>query len=44
MIIYNNMNELLILYILLNGQSTMYGLSKSLQKYFGAITKPGFAV
>jgi len=36
------MNELLILYLLLKGQSTMYGLAKSLKKYFGSITKPGF--
>lgn len=36
------MTELLILYILTKGQNTMYGLSKSLCKYFGTITKPGF--
>ncbi|MCM1265210.1 MAG: PadR family transcriptional regulator, partial [Candidatus Gastranaerophilales bacterium] len=36
------MNELLILYILTKGQSTMYGLSKCLLKNYGCITKPGF--
>ena len=36
------MNELLILYLLTKGQSTMYGLSKSLYKNYGFITKPGF--
>ncbi|MCD8378677.1 MAG: PadR family transcriptional regulator [Candidatus Gastranaerophilales bacterium] len=36
------MNELILLYLLLKGQCTMYGLSKSLKKNFGSITKPGF--
>lgn len=35
------MTEMLLLYLLLQGQSTMYGLVKSLNKYFGAITQPG---
>lgn len=36
------MNEILILYTLTKSQITMYGLSKSINKSFGAITKPGF--
>ena len=36
------MVEILILYLLLNGQNTMYGLSKSLTRFFGALTNPGF--
>ena len=35
------MTEMLILYLLLQGQSTMYALRKSIDKYFGAITRPG---
>ena len=36
------MNEILILYILSKNQTTMYGLSKYINKNFGSITKPGF--
>lgn len=36
------MTEILILYLLLKGQNTMYGLSKSVKKLFGVITNPGF--
>ncbi len=36
------MTEILILYLLLNGQNTMYGISKSMKKFFGMITNPGF--
>jgi len=36
------MNELLILYALTKGQTTMYGLSKYIQKYFGFLTVPSF--
>lgn len=36
------MNELLILYLLTKSKSTMYGLSKFLNKNYGMITKPGF--
>jgi DNA-binding PadR family transcriptional regulator len=36
------MNELLILYILHKSQTTMYGLSKLINKDFGSITKPSF--
>ncbi|MCR5266703.1 MAG: PadR family transcriptional regulator [Cyanobacteria bacterium RUI128] len=36
------MAEILILYLLLKGQNTMYGLSKSLIKFFGMLTNPGF--
>ena len=35
------MTEMLILYILLERQSTMYGLGKSIKQYFGSITTPG---
>lgn len=36
------MHEILILYILLKGQSTMYGISKSISQQFGYITNPSF--
>ena len=36
------MHEILILYILLKGQSTMYGISKTVSKLFGYITNPSF--
>lgn len=36
------MNELLILYLLTKSKTTMYGLSKILNKNYGMITKPGF--
>lgn len=36
------MHKILILYTLLNSQNTMYGLSKSIEKTFGFITKPSF--
>lgn len=36
------MAEILILYLLLKGQNTMYGLSKSLTRFFGSLTAPGF--
>lgn len=36
------MNEILLLYVLSKGQSTMYGLSKQIQKYFGFLTSPSF--
>ena len=36
------MNEILILYILNKSQTTMYGLSKCINKNYGSITKPSF--
>ena len=36
------MHEILILYILLKGQSTMYGVSKSISQQFGYISNPSF--
>lgn len=36
------MNEILVLYILNKSQTTMYGLSKYINKNFGFITKPSF--
>lgn len=36
------MNEILILYILNKSQTTMYGLSKTINKIYGSITKPSF--
>lgn len=36
------MNEILILYILNKSQTTMYGLSKTISKIYGSITKPSF--
>ena len=36
------MHEILILHTLLNGQNTMYGLTKQILKTFGFLTKPSF--
>ena len=36
------MNEILILYILNKSQTTMYGLSKTINKIYGSVTKPSF--
>lgn len=36
------MNEILVLYILNKSQTTMYGLSKYINKNYGSITKPSF--
>lgn len=36
------MHEILILYILLNAQNTMYGISKLISKNFGFISNPSF--
>ena len=36
------MHEILILYILLNGQNTLYGVAKSITKGFAHITNPSF--
>jgi len=36
------MNEILLLYLLLKGKNTMYGLSKLCTKYFGFIIKPSY--
>ncbi len=36
------MHEILILYILLKGQSTMYGISKTISQMFGYISNPSF--
>lgn len=36
------MHEILILYILLNSQTTMYGIAKAISKQFGYISSPSF--
>ena len=36
------MHEILILYILLNSQNTMYGITKIISKNFGFISNPSF--
>ena len=36
------MHEILILYILLDGQNTMYGIAKTLSKGFAHITNPSY--
>ena len=36
------MHEILILYFLTKSQNTMYGLAKSITKYFGYVSNPSF--